>query len=108
MANGRIIVPEIRNTDDLRRFCENVRAEAAAAADMYGNLAASLAKRWGTLPIPGQGRFSGSPAKRTVRHLIYMADCAEGVARGSKQLWVAYQRNIYEPIHSASAAEFKV
>lgn len=104
----RLVIPDIRTTDDLRRFCEQQRAEAAAAADAYGNLAASLRKRWQNLAVPGRGRLSGDPAKRTVRHLVYMTDCAEGVARGSKLLWVAYQRNIYEPIHSASAADFRV
>jgi hypothetical protein len=105
---SRLIIPDIRDTEQLRRFCEQQRAEAAAAADAYGNLAASLARRWASLPVPGQGRFSGNPAKRTTRHLSYMADCAEGVARGAKQLWVAYQRNIFEPIHSVSATDFKV
>jgi hypothetical protein len=105
---GRLLIPDINNTDDLRRFCESARAEAAAAADGYGNLAASLRRRWSALAIPRDGRFSGDPARRTVKHLVYMADCAEGVARGAVQLWVAYQANIYEPMHAVSASDFRV
>lgn len=109
MAGTRVLVlPEINTTQDLDRFCEQVRAEAASAADAYGNLSASLGRRWSTLAIPQNGRFAGNPVRRTTKHLDYMAVCAEQLAKGAVMLRTSYYRNIYEPMHSTRVAQFKV